>query len=81
MTAVDYAEGQLQQMLTEDDRVAEQGLRVVRMDDGLSVCGEVESAARRDLIERLVAETFPGLRVRYDIGITRVHEPDDVEEL
>ena len=81
MSTIEYAESQLQQLLTEDDRVAEQGLRVVRMDDGLSVCGEVASPQRRDMVERLITETFPDLRVRYDIGITRVHEPDDVEEL
>jgi hypothetical protein len=77
-----YTESQLQRLLAEDERVAELGIRVIRLEEGgLALCGEVESAQRRSLIEQLVAEEFPGLRVHCDIGITRVHEPDEVEEL
>jgi hypothetical protein len=81
MTTLEYAEGQLQQLLTEDERVAEQGIRIVRLEDGFALCGEVESAERRRAIEQLVTETFPGLRIRCDIGVVRAGEPTDVEEL
>jgi hypothetical protein len=29
----------------------------------------------------VVSEKFPDLTVHCDIGVTRVHEPDEVEEL
>jgi hypothetical protein len=77
-----YTESHLQQLLSEDDRVAEQGIRAVRLDSGAyALCGEVESAQRRAQIERVVREAFPELTVRCDIGVTRVHEPDEVEEI
>jgi hypothetical protein len=70
------------QLLAEDERVAELGIRVVRLEEGgLMLCGEVESAARRDMIERVVAEAFPDMRVHTDIGVTRVRAPDEIEEV
>ncbi len=81
MTVDQYAESALHTLLIEDDRIAEQGIRVVRTDAGIALVGEVESAERRDLILRVIRERFPDLRVQCDIGLTRVHEPDDVEEL
>jgi hypothetical protein len=77
-----YTESQLQRLLAEDERIAEQGIRVIRLEeDCLALVGEVESHQRRILIERVVAERFPDLTVRCDIGVTRVHEPDEVEVL
>ena len=76
-----YTESELQTFLTEDDRVAEQGIRVVRVEDGVALIGEVESAQRRDLICTLINERFPDLRLHCDIGVTRMREPDEVEEL
>jgi hypothetical protein len=76
-----YTESELQIFLAEDARVAEQGIRAVRLDEGLALVGEVESAQRRDLILALVIEKFPGMPVRCDIGVTRMHEPDEAEEL
>jgi hypothetical protein len=77
-----YAESHVQQVLAEDARIAELGIRVIRLKEGgFALCGEVESPQRRAAIEQVVAESFPGLRVRSDIALTRVHEPDEVEEL
>jgi len=77
-----YTESQVQRLLAEDDRVAEQGIRVIRLEDGgLALSGEVESPQRRALIEKVVHEEFPDLHLHCDIGVTRVHEPDEVEEL
>jgi hypothetical protein len=78
----DYTESRLQRVLAEDERIAELGIRVIALADGrLALCGEVESVQRRVMIERVVAELFPDLRIQSDIGVTRVHEPDEVEEL
>ena len=77
-----YTESHLQRMLAEDERVAEQGIRVVRLEESrLALVGEVESAERRALIEQVVSEAFPDMDIHCDIGVTRVHEPDEVEEL
>jgi osmotically-inducible protein OsmY len=77
----DYVEGQVQQLLAEDPRIAEQGIRVVRVDDGVVLVGEVESPDRCAQIESVVREAFPDLRVRCDLGITRVSAPEQVEQI
>jgi hypothetical protein len=76
-----YTESEVQTLLAEDPRVTELGIRVLRLEDGLSLTGEVECAERRDMIMALVRDTFPEVRVRCDIGLTRVSEPNDVEML
>lgn len=82
MKADRYAESRLQRLLAEDERVSELGIRVVRLEEGAyALCGEVESAQRRETIEQVVAEAFPDLRIQTDIGVTRVHEPDDFEDV
>lgn len=82
MTNTDqYTESQLQRLLAEDARIAELGIRAVRLEDGWALCGEVESVQRRELIERLVTAAFPDARIRIDIGVTRVGEPDDEEDV
>ena len=82
MTADDqYLESTVYRLLAEDDRIAEPGIRVVGHRDRLTLCGEVETQERREQIERLVAETFPGVHVCNEIGVTRMYEPDGAEEL
>ncbi len=81
MSGDPYPESHLQRLLAEDDRVAELGIRVVRLDEGLALSGEVESAERRTTIERVVTEALPGIRLHIDIGVIRMHEPQEAEEL
>ncbi len=80
-TAGEYLEATIQRLLSEDGSVADQGIDVVCREDSLILRGEVESAARRDEILRLVRERFPHLRVHSDIGLTRAHPPAEPEEL
>jgi hypothetical protein len=77
----EYAEGQVQQLLAEDPRTNEQGIRVTRRDDSFVLVGEVEGAERRDVICAVVAEAFPDVNIQCDIGLTKTREPDDVEEI
>ena len=77
----EYSEGQIQQLLTEDPAIAEQGITVMRRGDVLLLCGDVESIERRRHIEALIAERFPDVRIDNDISVTRTREPDEVEEL
>ena len=71
----------MQRLLTENADVAEQGITVTRRDDTLVLCGEVESARRRDEILRLVVEHFPDVPVAVDIGLVRSQPPTEVEDL
>jgi hypothetical protein len=77
----EYTEGQVQQLLAEDPRIGELGIRVVRVDEGMVLVGEVESQDRCAQIEAVVREAFPGLAVRCDLGVTRVNAPEEVEKI
>ncbi|ASW56383.1 hypothetical protein [Plantactinospora sp. KBS50] len=77
----EYLEAAVQRLLTENADVAEQGITATRRDNTLVLCGEVESAQRRDEILRLVVERFPDVPVTVDIGLVRSHTPTDAEEL
>jgi len=76
-----YTESQVHQVLAEDDRLSEPAIQVVRLENKLALVGEVESSQRRDLILAVLRERLPDLELHCDIGVTRVHEPEEVEEL
>jgi len=74
-------EAEIQRLLTEHDRVAEQGITVQHRENVVVLGGEVESAQRRDEICRQIATHFPDLEITCDIGITRAQAPAEVEEI
>ncbi|GAA2886651.1 hypothetical protein Acy02nite_23950 [Actinoplanes cyaneus] len=74
-------EAEIQRLLAEHDRVAEQGVTVQRRENVLVLSGEVESEHRRDEICRQITARYPDLEIACDIGITRTHAPDEVEEI
>ncbi|MEV6488754.1 hypothetical protein AB0M20_08965 [Actinoplanes sp. NPDC051633] len=77
----DYLEESIQRLLTEDGRIAEQGITVQRREQTLVLGGEVESAERRDEICRQITANFPDVEITCDIGITRTSAPAEVEEI
>jgi hypothetical protein len=77
----EYTESELHTLLAEDIRTTEQGIRVTRVEHGFTLAGEVESPQRREAILALVTERFPNAHVHCDIGVTRMREPDEAEEL
>ncbi|NMO55564.1 hypothetical protein HH310_30810 [Actinoplanes sp. TBRC 11911] len=77
----EYLEAEIQRLLTEDGRVAEQGITVQRREHAVVLLGDVESDQRRDEICRQIAEHFPELAITCDIGITRAQAPSEVEEI
>ncbi|MFI6762996.1 hypothetical protein ACIBF5_28085 [Micromonospora sp. NPDC050417] len=77
----DYLEAAVQRLLTENADIAEQGINVVRRDQSLVLYGEVESQQRREEILRRVAEAYPDLPLKVDIGLIRAQAPTEVEEL
>jgi hypothetical protein len=77
----DYAEAEIQRLLAEDGKVAEQGITVQRREHTLVLRGEVESAQRRDEICRQITTHFPDAEIACDIGVVRASAPSDVEEI
>jgi hypothetical protein len=74
-------EAEIQRLLTEHDRIAEQGITVQHRDNGIVLGGEVESPQRRDEICRQISTHFPDVEITCDIGITRAQAPSEVEEI
>jgi hypothetical protein len=77
----EYAEAEIQRLLTESGRVAEQGITVQRREHMLILGGEVESTERRDEICRQITARFPDVEITCDIGIVRASAPTEVEEI
>jgi osmotically-inducible protein OsmY len=77
----EYLEAEIHRLLTEDGRVAEQGITVQRREHTVVLLGDVESTQRRDEICRQIAEHFPEVQITCDIGITRAQAPSEVEEI
>jgi osmotically-inducible protein OsmY len=77
----EYLEAEIHRLLTEDGRVAEQGITVQRREHTVVLLGDVESTQRRDEICRQISEHFPDVQITCDIGITRAQAPSEVEEI
>jgi hypothetical protein len=77
----EYLEAEIQRLLTEDGRVAEQGITVQRREHAVVLLGEVGSTQRRDEICRQIATHFPDIAITCDIGVTRAQAPSEVEEI
>jgi hypothetical protein len=77
----EYMEAEIQRLLTEDGKVAEQGITVQRREHTLVLGGEVESVERRDEICRQITSHFPDVEIACDIGIIRAQAPTEVEEI
>ena len=78
---LDYLEESIQRLLTEDGRIAEQGITVQRRENMVVLGGEVESDQRRDEICRRITEAMPDVPLVCDIAITRAAAPTEVEEI
>ena len=77
----EYLEARIQRLLTENGRIAEQGITIQRRDNLVVLGGEVESPERRDEICRQITANFPDVELSCDIGITRAQAPNEVEEI
>ena len=72
---------EIQRLLAEHDKIAEQGITIQLREHGLVLGGEVESAGRRDEICKQITARFPDVEITCDIGITRAQAPSEVEEI
>ena len=74
-------EAEIQRLLAEHERIAEQGITIHRREHVVVLGGEVESVHRRDEICRQITEHFPDVEIVCDIGVTRAQAPSEVEEI
>jgi hypothetical protein len=74
-------EAEVQRLLAEHPQIAEQGIRVVPVADGVMLVGDVESAERCAQIESVLRAEFPDLSIRCDLAVIRVHPPQEVEKI
>ncbi len=74
-------EAEIQRLLAEHGRIAEQGITVQRRENVLVLGGEVESPQRRAEICHQITAHFPDVEIACDIGITRTQAPNEVEEI
>jgi hypothetical protein len=74
-------EAEIQRLLAEHERIAEQGIAVQLRDQLVVLSGEVESPQRRDEICRQITTRFPQVEIVCDIGIVRAQAPAEVEEI
>jgi hypothetical protein len=77
----EYLQATVQRLLTEHPEAAEQGITASVRGNALVLCGEVESAQRRQEILRLVLARFPDVPIQVDIGLVRTQAPIEAEEL
>ena len=77
----EYTEAAIQRLLTEHPNLGEQGIMLTRREHCLVLSGEVESAQRREQIERLVHQALPDVELVCDLGVIRAAAPTEHEEL
>lgn len=77
----EYLAAALHRALTEDARTAEQGVRVRIRGDVVVLDGEVSTAERRALLEDVVHDIAPGVRIHNDVRVTTAAEPGECEDL
>lgn len=76
-----YQVAHLRQVLAEDPRTSELGVRVAMRGDTIHLTGDVTCAQRRDDIVALAEEVMPDHKVCADIRVTEAGEPAGREEL
>ncbi|MFZ5849781.1 MAG: BON domain-containing protein [Actinomycetota bacterium] len=65
-----YLAGRIEQLLAEDERTAELGIRVTVAGDRVYLRGEVASEARRERVAEVVQEHCPGQEVVNEVSVT-----------
>lgn len=76
-----YLVARLRRALAEDERTAEQGVRVVVRGSTVHLCGEVVTAERATALADVIAEHAPGYLLRNDVRVVPAGQPAAREEL
>lgn len=76
-----YAIGHLRERLAEDPRTNELDIEIEQSQDRLLLRGEVSVAERRQTVEKIASECFPGYVIENQIRIINFNEPSEAEEI
>ncbi len=71
----------LRNLLAEDPRTHELDIEIDCADDRILLRGEVPSAERREVIEKIAQECLPGSRIENQIRVASYNEPTEAEAL
>lgn len=81
MEPAQYTVAHVRRALAEDTRTCELGIHVTIRGQIIILDGEVESDQRRQMIDTVVHELLPQLRIHNDVRIARITAPVDHETL
>jgi predicted nucleotidyltransferase len=76
-----YGVAHLRECLAEDPRTNELDIQIERTGDSVLLRGEVPGAERRDAVEQIARECFPGLRIENQVRLQNYAEPAGAEEI
>lgn len=71
----------LREHLAEDPRLNELDIQIDAYEGRFVLRGEVMSAERREMVERIAREMYPGHRIENQIVVARFEEPPTIEEV
>ncbi len=77
----EYVVAHLRECLAEDPRTNELDIHIDNDSDRILLRGEVSSADRRESVQQIAMECFPGIRVENQIRVTEFSEPAESEEM
>lgn len=71
----EYMGQHLSEVLAQDPRVGELGLKVVVDAGGATATGTVTTEARRQAVATVISEVMPGAQVKNDVRVTPRDQP------
>ena len=81
MESEQYLAANLRRAVAEDLRTAELGVRITVRGDHVMLSGDVACADRRAVLEKVLHEAAPQLKILNDVRVTPAGEPDGEEDL
>lgn len=76
-----YDAAHLRERLAEDSRTNELDIQVEQSDNKILLRGEVQVKERRDAVEQVAREYFPGATIENQIRVSEFIEPPETEEV
>lgn len=81
MESEQYLAANLRRTVAEDPRTAELGVRITVRGDHVMLSGDVACEDRRKVLEQVLHEAAPELKIFNDVRVTPAGEPEGEEDL
>jgi hypothetical protein len=81
MESEQYLAANLRRAVAEDPRTAELGVRITVRGGHVMLSGDVACEQRRALVEEVLHEAAPELKILNDVRVTPAGEPEGEEDL